>query len=203
MIGIINAIFDTGPNDDDLKDGSTNPFLNSSLILGMCMHVLATRDIEGWSGPIDVGTWTTQAVSKWAWSSDVLGGLLALAQARFEYHITHIGRKKLIIRVYCMYSPLHLTPVSLDTAYPSLSRSLLSHSHSLRLNTLRLLDCKKLIDKNHESSDVMEVLKRCLQGEGVSLDLQGVRERVLTIGKVVPVVGDVRGAEVCARWLIG
>ena len=81
-----------------------------------------------------------------------------------------------------------------------------SHSRALRLNALRFLDSKKLVDKNHQNSDangVVEVLKCCLQGEGVSLDLQGVRERVLKIGKVVPVVGDVRGAEVCARWLIG
>ena len=70
----------------------------------------------------------------------------------------------------------------------------------MRLNTLRLLDSKKLVDKDHQNpaaNGVAEVLKRCLQGEGVSLDLQGVRERVLRIGKVVPVVGDVRGAEVC------
>ena len=40
---------------------------------------------------------------------------------------------------------------------------------------------------------------RCLQGERVSLDLQGVRERVLRIGKVVPVVGDVRGV---VNWLV-
>ena len=93
MIDIINTTIDTGPNNDDLMDSSTNPFLNSSLILGTCMHVLATRDIEEWSGPIDVGTWTTQAVGKWAWSSDVLDGLLALAQARFAYHMIHIGRK--------------------------------------------------------------------------------------------------------------
>ena len=108
--------------------------------------------------------------------------------------------------MYCIHSPLHLTPVSFNTAYPSLSSSLLSHSRSLRLNTLRLLDSEKLVDKNHQSPDangVVEVLKRCLQGEEVSLDLQGVRERVLRISKVVPVVGDSRGAEVCARWLIG
>ena len=105
-----------------------------------------------------------------------------------------------------MHSPLHLTPVPFNTVYPSLSCSLLSHSRSLRLNTLQLLDSKKLVDKNHQNPDangVVEVLKRCLQGEEVSLDLQGVRERVLRIGKVVPVVGDVKGAEVCARWLIG
>jgi hypothetical protein len=95
LIDIINTIFDSGSNNDDLKDDSTNSYLNSSLILGMCMHVLATRDIEEWSGPIDVGTWTTQAVGKleWAWSSDVMGWLLALAQARFEYHMIHTDRK--------------------------------------------------------------------------------------------------------------
>ena len=93
MIDIINTIFDFGSNSDDLKDNSTNSLLNSSLILGTCMHVLATRDIEEWSGPIDVGTRTTQAVGKWAWSSDVLGGFLALAQARCEYLIIHIARK--------------------------------------------------------------------------------------------------------------
>ena len=50
---------------------------------------------------------------------------------------------------------------------------------------------------------VQEVLRRCLQGEEVPLDVQGVRERVLRIGRVVPVVGDPEGAELCARWLVG
>lgn len=209
MIDIINAIISTGPgpSNDDPGDSSTSSFLNSSVILGACMHALATRDIEEWSGPIDVGTWTTQAVSKWAWSSDVLGGLLALAQARFEYYLIILQKKTdYIICVYCIHSPLHLTPVSLNVIYPSLSCSLLSPSRFLRLNTLRLLVSKQLIDKNHQdpgADGVMEVLKRCLQGEEVSLDLQGVRERVLRIGRVGQVVGDVRGAEVCARWLIG
>ena len=35
--------------------------------------------------------------------------------------------------------------------------------------------------------------------KGVLLDLQGVRERVLRIGNVVPVVGNVRGAK--TAWL--
>ena len=37
--------------------------------------------------------------------------------------------------------------------------------------------------------------------KGISLDLQGVRERVLRIGKVVPMVGDVRGARTASSWL--
>ncbi|KIM44053.1 hypothetical protein M413DRAFT_17908 [Hebeloma cylindrosporum] len=57
----------------------------------------------------------------------------------------------------------------------------------------------KLVNPAHNQ---IEVLKRCLQGEEVSLDLQGVRERVLRIGRVGQVVGDEKGADLCARWLI-
>jgi U3 small nucleolar RNA-associated protein 20 len=66
------------------------------------------------------------------------------------------------------------------------------------LACLRLLGCK-LIDPNH---DHVEVVKRCLQGEEVPLDVQGVRERVLRIGRVGQVVGDEKSAELCGRWLI-
>ena len=52
------------------------------------------------------------------------------------------------------------------------------------------------------SDGPQEVIKRCLQGEEVSLDLQGVRERVLRIGRVGQVVGDQSGADLCTRWLI-
>lgn len=86
LVDTIDIIIDAGPNNDDPTDSSTNSFLHLSLILGTCMHVLAIRDTREWSDLIDVGTWTAQAVGKWAWSSDVLGGLLALAQARFEYN---------------------------------------------------------------------------------------------------------------------
>lgn len=75
---------------------------------------------------------------------------------------------------------------------------MLSHSRPVRLAALHLLD-SKLVDPEH---DQIEVLKRCLQGEEVSLDLQGVRERVLRIGRVGQVVGDEKGADLCARWLI-
>lgn len=36
----------------------------------------------------------------------------------------------------------------------------------------------------------------------MTLDVQGVRERVLRIGRVGQVVGDEKGADLCARWLI-
>ena len=49
------------------------------------------------------------------------------------------------------------------------------------------------------------MLKKALQAEEVSIDVQGVRERVLRINRLPVVVkdGDELGAEICARWLIG
>lgn len=55
------------------------------------------------------------------------------------------------------------------------------------------------------SSAIVDVLKRCLQAEEVSLDVQGVRERVLRISRLPVVIqdDDEVSADVCCRWLIG
>jgi U3 small nucleolar RNA-associated protein 20 len=47
-------------------------------------------------------------------------------------------------------------------------------------------------------------LKRCLQGEEVSLDMQGVRERVLRIGRLYQVIRDDEplSVDICVRWLV-
>jgi U3 small nucleolar RNA-associated protein 20 len=49
-----------------------------------------------------------------------------------------------------------------------------------------------------------ELLKRCLQGEEISLDVQGVRGRILHIRKAGLAVrdGDEMAADICTRWLI-
>lgn len=49
------------------------------------------------------------------------------------------------------------------------------------------------------------MVKRCLQGEEVSIDVQGVRERVLRIGRLGQVMHDDDddvGAGIATRWLI-
>lgn len=71
----------------------------------------------------------------------------------------------------------------------------------MRLSVLRLLASSAVSSSPSEK----EVVKRCLQGEDVSLDVQGVRERVLRIGRIGQVVpdGDQSAADVAARWLIG
>ena len=55
----------------------------------------------------------------------------------------------------------------IDQIYPFLSRNLLSRSRRLRLACLRLLD-SKLIDPIHSQ---VEVVRRCLQGEEVSIEM--------------------------------
>lgn len=89
--------------------------------------------------------------------------------------------------------------LALEDIYPQLKPCIISHSRALRLGALRLL-ASGFVQTRHEQKDV---LKRCLQGEEVSLDLQGVRERVLRIGRIGQVVKDDDGllADICIRWL--
>ncbi|EIW53914.1 uncharacterized protein TRAVEDRAFT_132229 [Trametes versicolor FP-101664 SS1] len=84
--------------------------------------------------------------------------------------------------------------------YSGLKTSLLSHSRSLRLQTLRLLTSPLV----QAAEGAAEVLSRALQAEEVSIDVQGARERVLRINRLPIVVkdGDELGAEICVLWLI-
>lgn len=100
------------------------------------------------------------------------------------------------------YSPSRSDKLPFSVAYTHLRDCLLSHSRPLRLAALRLLTSKNLISLPEDSASVSEVLKRCLQGEEAEIDVQGVRERVLRIGRVGQVVGEKEGAEVCVRWLV-
>ncbi len=84
--------------------------------------------------------------------------------------------------------------------YPYLQSSLLSHSRLLRLSVLRLLS-SPLVHSNNPT----EIVKQCLHGEEVSLDVQGVRERTVRINRMPQVLkdGDEQGADIATRWLIG
>lgn len=107
-------------------------------------------------------------------------------------------RSFLLVLTSCS-SPAKGARIPFETAYPNLQPSLLSHSRSLRLNALRFLNSKLVaIPEGTE-----EVVKRCLQGEEATVDIQGVRERVLRIGRVAQVVGDRNSADICGRWLLG
>ncbi|EJF56189.1 hypothetical protein DICSQDRAFT_71986 [Dichomitus squalens LYAD-421 SS1] len=92
------------------------------------------------------------------------------------------------------------TPRVLDPVYKLLKDSLLSHSRSLRLNALRILTSPLV----QAPEGTAELLQKALQAEEISIDVQGVRERVLRIGRLPLMVkdGDDVAAEICARWLI-
>ncbi|KAG6370302.1 down-regulated in metastasis-domain-containing protein [Boletus reticuloceps] len=72
---------------------------------------------------------------------------------------------------------------------------IVSRSRSLHLCALKILS-SKLVKSTPGERDV---LNRCLQGEGVSLDAQGVRERVLRIGRIGQMIkgGEPLATDLC------
>lgn len=140
--------------------------------------------------------WTRLIVGRYVWSESALSGLAMLLRAGS--------------------SP----PISAHVPYHTLSplrKSLDSHSRAIRLSALQILTSHIVVELSSAEEDV---LRRCLQGEEVSLDAGGVRERVLRIGRVGMAVkhgdagdadengaGEMRrvgrgGGEECARWLM-
>ncbi|KAG1896422.1 uncharacterized protein F5891DRAFT_958598, partial [Suillus fuscotomentosus] len=84
--------------------------------------------------------------------------------------------------------------------YSRLQSQLLSPSRTLRSNVLALLTSKMVKSSPTEH----EALRRRLQGDEVSLDMHGVREHVLRIGRLYQVVRDdgSLSADICIRWLV-
>ncbi|KAK7469217.1 U3 snoRNP protein [Stygiomarasmius scandens] len=152
-------------------------FPRPAWIVGTCMICLSTRPSAQWSRHVDLSFWTRLCIKQWSWSKNVIGGLVAISDVESKSVLT----------------------VTFTEAYTALRESILSHSRALRLNSLKLLS--SLVDI---PDDTAEVIKRCLLGEEVSLDVQGVRERTVRIGRVPQIIktDDDRGAELCARWLI-
>ncbi|PFH47399.1 hypothetical protein AMATHDRAFT_67804 [Amanita thiersii Skay4041] len=151
------------------------PNANAAWVIGTCMQSLAGFGASDWSSEVDLTVWILACTKKFPWSADVLDGLVALSRA------------------------FPSTPRVLQAEiYPTLQGSLISHSRPLRLATLRLL----LSPVVKSSNSFRECLRLCLQGEEAFLSVQGVRERVVRIGRVGQVVVDEESAEVCIRWLI-
>lgn len=82
----------------------------------------------------------------------------------------------------------------------SLKESLVSHSQSLRLNVLRIF-YSPLVTKTPEER---EIIKRCLQCESISIDVQGSRERALWVGKLPQIVPDGQSiaSDIAVSWLV-
>ncbi|KAI0764301.1 armadillo-type protein [Trametes elegans] len=174
LVQIVNQTLEK----EDPRSEYETTYANSAWVIGTCSECLSRRSVAEWEGLVDVSAWTSRVVEKWGWSSRALEGIVSLVRT---------SRTK---------SPA----LSLDDLYPQLKTSLLSHSHLLRVQTLRLLT-SPLLELPEQAG---EVLKKALQAEEVPLDVQGVRERVLRTSRLPIVVkdGDALGAEICARWLL-
>lgn len=195
LIDVIDAEFLAADKGANTGINGSSVLASPAWILGTCMRALQQRPPIEWPTEINISDWIQGGIKEWGSSPEFLAGLTPLARSRCGVFSFSQNLRLLKVTVFSKPS----TPIPFAEIYPHLQASLLSHSRILRLNALRLLDSKIVF----LHGGIYEVMKRCLQGEEVSLDVQGVRERVLRIGRVVQVVGDADSAEFCARWLIG
>ncbi|KAG2102831.1 armadillo-type protein [Suillus discolor] len=151
---------------------------NAAWVIGTCMQALSRCKAASWEMQVDLSVWTAEIVEHWSWSDKVLIGLVALLEA----------------------CPSSSQSFPIAQLYSRLQSRLLSPSRPLRSNVLALLTSKMVKSSPAEH----EALKRCLQGDEVSLDMHGVRERVLRIGRLYQVVRDdgSLSADICIRWLV-
>ncbi|KAF8206463.1 armadillo-type protein [Mycena galopus ATCC 62051] len=131
--------------------------------------------------------WENLELTKWVKTCTTVGSQCAVSPDILE-------------ALAALLTARNTTEIDIEEIYPALAPAVLSHSRALRLGALRLLAATR-------SSDAREVVKRCLAGEEVPLEVQGVRERVLRIGRVETVVKDKQretdvGPDLCGRWLV-
>lgn len=95
-----------------------------------------------------------------------------------------------------------------EALWESWAGALTSGESWLREGCLRILTSSLSLSKNDPQSDrLRESLRLCLVTESVSLDIQGVRERILRMRKAAVEVAkedvDKPNVEVTVRWLLG
>lgn len=88
----------------------------------------------------------------------------------------------------------------------------MSHDRFLRIGALRILvacDAAQTPDglnTDEPRKDIRTVLQLCLAAEGISLDVAGVRERILKIRRVSAMASndiDSNAVRLAFRWLLG
>lgn len=84
--------------------------------------------------------------------------------------------------------------------YFILKENILSHTHTLRLDTLQLLG-SSIVEKGKANA----TLNQCILGESARLDISGVRERLVRITGLPRILkaDDEISVDLTIRWLVG
>ncbi|KAF8641440.1 hypothetical protein AX16_009953 [Volvariella volvacea WC 439] len=183
---------------------------NVAWLVGACMKALGKRGLQGIgdNAESDINRWVKECVEHWGSRSvEVLEGSIELLQADTKPKASAKGKEKDTSSRQPSSGTLQLR---FDSLYEDLKPALVSHNQALRLNCLRLLSLSahsgSEFNGDSASDDaVRDVIRKCLQGEEVALDVQGVRERVLRISRLpqgIPEKNSV-AAEIGIRWLLG
>lgn len=144
---------------------------------------------------LDLSSIVLKAVHGWAWSADVLDGINDLVSRRFAVYESSADTSNLPARIR---QDKDDPRIKLETLYPSLSSSISSHKRDLRLASLRLL-LSSIVERTSKEN---LTLQGCLEAEVIDLDIAGVRERAVKMGKV-SATGEGLQIEVAGKWLTG
>ncbi|KAG6830801.1 hypothetical protein H0H92_014650 [Tricholoma furcatifolium] len=184
--GLFTAL-SSSPSKSKLQKRNLSP----SWALAHLIHTLSARNHAEWNALVkeDVGEWINVCLES-PGMEEVLGGVMGLVE-RLETH-----------------TPTHRpTPYIEHPHHAALLSLLLSPKHSTRLTALRLLSSTSSLLTPPPPPAVRAAAEACLKAEQVPIDVAGVRERVLRIGRVANSLGqekegETRAVELVATWLV-
>ncbi|KAH8110477.1 hypothetical protein DFH11DRAFT_1547369 [Phellopilus nigrolimitatus] len=165
---------------------------NETWVFGQLVRVLA-KSRRLFSLPdFDSTAFVCMTIVKWSWSDYVMDAIADLAKSWYSGFFI----------LFKFQNARADSVEGREDAVAQLCKNLKSHSHIVRRSSLELLSFSWLCPGASE-----ELIKRCLAAELTPLSVQGVRERVLHIGRVGRVVqndkNDTKAAELCVAWLLG
>lgn len=177
--------------------------VSSPWALGASMACLAHRPSKEWRDELNlihVVEWIIER-EEVATNGFVLDGLVKLAQNTQVVTVVFVG----LFTDFACSSIQHDMRIEFQVLYDPLQASIGSHSRLTRLSALRLLSSPLIAEPGSDLGGAAEMVKRCLQGEEVSVDVQGVRERVLHMKRLNHLLrdNDEVGASLSLRWLVG
>jgi hypothetical protein len=193
LVTVVETIFSAQLDVQATQEEYLCTAANSAWCLGECLVALS-KGGKDWNNGQYVDCWIRLGLERYPWSAEVVGGLAALAEFRFDDHS---------FPWYFPSEQSHSTQrIAFNDIFELLKAAILSHSHTLRQAALQFLASPAV-----ERTSVQDSATRaCLQAEEVPLTAQLTPERVLKtsrVGTACPVGEGTAATGVCVRWLMG